>query len=176
MFDLDERAMMVDLSGLRAERGATLVVTCRETVASQVPEVPFDAPVEGTLTLTNLGSALRIEGRLETSVGLVCDLCATPFRYRLEASVQEEIERTGASEEASTIGLQAAADGELWLAVDALAREMLVLALPMAVRCRPDCQGLCGRCGADLRVQRCECDTETIDPRLAPLATLRMRR
>ena len=168
--------MMVDLRALRAERGATLVVTYHEAVASQVPEIPFDAPVEGTLTLTNLGSILRIDGRLETSVGFVCDLCATPFRYRLEAAAQEEIEWTDASEEASTIGLRAAADGGLWLEVDALARQMLVLALPMAVRCRPDCQGLCGRCGADLRIQRCECDTATIDPRLAPLATLRMRR
>jgi uncharacterized protein len=64
----------------------------------------------------------------------------------------------------------------LWLDVEALAREMLVLALPMTAYCRPDCQGLCGGCGADLRTGRCVCETPAIDPRLAPLAELRARR
>ncbi len=169
-------ALTVDLRPLRGERGASIVVACHDRVASHIAEIPFDEPVEGTLTLTNLGSLLRIEGRLATFVGLVCDLCATPFRHRLEAQVLEEIEWAGASEEASTIGVRTAADGGLWLDVEALAREMLVLALPMVVNCRPDCQGLCGRCGADLRAGQCECETSTIDPRLAPLAALRERR
>lgn len=166
----------MDLRPLQAERGATVVVTCHDRVASRVAEIPFDEPVDGTITLTNLGALLRIEGRLATSVGLACDLCATPFRHRLEAGVVEEVEWTGASEEATTIGLRVAADGGPWLDVEALAREVLVLALPMVLTCRPDCRGLCGRCGADLRDGKCECDTPTIDPRLAPLAALRERR
>ncbi len=176
MFGGGSGALTVDLRPLRAERGASVVLTCHDRVTSRVAEILFDEPVEGTITLTNLGALLRIEGRLATSVGLTCDLCATPFRHRLEAGVLEEVEWTGASEEASTIGLHVAADGGLWLNIEALAREMLMLALPMVVTCRPDCQGLCGRCGADLRDGRCECETPTIDPRLAPLAALRERR
>ncbi len=168
--------MTVDLRPLRDERGATMVVVVHQAVASHIPEIRFDEPVDGTLTLMNLGSVLRIEGRLDMPVGLVCDLCATPFRYHLEASVQEEVAWTGAPDDASAIGLRTAVDGGVWLDVEALAREMLVLALPMAAYCRPDCQGLCGRCGADLRTGRCTCETPAIDPRLAPLAELRPRR
>jgi uncharacterized protein len=159
--------MVVDLRQLRAEQGATLVVTCDERVSSQIADVPFAEPVEGELTLTNLGSVLRVTGRLGTHVELTCDRCARPFRYKLDASVQEELDWEGADGFITTDGQSVGLD------LHAIAREELVLALPMAARCRADCEGLCERCGADLRAGGCRCGPEAADPRLAPLAQLR---
>lgn len=159
--------MVVDLRQLRAERGATLVVTCDELVSSQIADVPFAEPVEGELSLTNLGSVLRVTGRLGTHVELTCDRCARPVRYRLETAVREELDWGGAD------GFIVADGQAVGLDLHSLAREALVLALPMTVRCRADCEGLCDRCGADLRGGACQCPPETIDPRLAPLAKLR---
>jgi len=160
-------AMVVDLRQLRAERGATLVVTCDERVSSQIADVPFAEPVEGELSLTNLGSVLRVAGRVGTHVELVCDRCACPFQFPLRTAVREELDWGGADgfilTDGQTVGLD----------LHALAREVLVLALPMSARCRPDCEGLCDRCGADLREGACRCDPEKRDPRLAPLAALR---
>jgi uncharacterized protein len=64
------------------------------------------------------------------------------------------------------------------LDVEALVRDALVLALPMAARCSTECRGLCPGCGADLRVEPCRCASENdvIDPRLARLAAWRGRR
>ena len=39
-------------------------------------------------------------------------------------------------------------------------REELFLALPQYVECRPDCKGLCPRCGANLNDGPCKCPPE----------------
>lgn len=153
--------MTVDLRPLRDERGATLVVACHETVPSQIAEVPFAEPVEGRLVLTNLGSVLRVEGHLATDVELTCDRCARPFRYRLEARVLEDFDWTEGDGPLTTEG------GTATLDVQALAREQLLLALPMVARCDEACEGLCDRCGAARG--ECNCREELADPRLAPL-------
>jgi uncharacterized protein len=36
-------------------------------------------------------------------------------------------------------------------------RETLLLEVPMTPRCRPDCRGLCPRCGANLNLGPCGC-------------------
>lgn len=143
--------MRVDLRALRAERGAALVVSYSEPISSGIVEMPFVDPVSGTLSLTNLGPSLRVEGRLVTRADLTCDRCAAPFRTVVEAPVREDLAWDGEE-------FLATAQGTAVLDVDALAREMLLLALPTPARCRPDCPGLCDKCGADLNAGRCACE------------------
>ncbi len=54
-----------------------------------------------------------------------------------------------------------------------LAREAILLDLPLAPLCAPDCQGLCPTCGADLNRGPCECAPVSGDPRWAALDVLR---
>ena len=51
-------------------------------------------------------------------------------------------------------------------------REQLILWLPMKPLCRPECEGLCLQCGANLNQVSCSCEPE-VDPRLASLKTIR---
>lgn len=51
--------------------------------------------------------------------------------------------------------------------------DALALELPLAPLCRADCAGLCPMCGTDLNQARCECRSESIDPRWAALDVLR---
>jgi uncharacterized protein len=48
-------------------------------------------------------------------------------------------------------------------------RQHLVLALPLAPRCRETCRGLCPQCGTNLNTGACSCDRREADPRLEPL-------
>jgi len=50
-------------------------------------------------------------------------------------------------------------------------REELLLATPRYVECRPDCKGLCPRCGANLNEGPCDCRAES-DPRWGALRQL----
>jgi uncharacterized protein len=49
-----------------------------------------------------------------------------------------------------------------------MAHDAVLLELPQAPLCRPDCRGLCPRCGADRNVEPCDCQ-EASEPRLAVL-------
>jgi uncharacterized protein len=54
-------------------------------------------------------------------------------------------------------------------------REELILAVPRYVECRPDCKGLCPRCGQDLNAGPCGC-SPGVDPRWAALEPLKGKR
>lgn len=62
------------------------------------------------------------------------------------------------------------------LSVEELVREQLLLSMPTSVLCKEECLGICQQCGADLNRETCRCEVETIDPRLAVLATLKRTR
>lgn len=58
--------------------------------------------------------------------------------------------------------------------LEPLAREVVLLGLPLAPLCREDCRGLCDRCGAELNQGPCDCPGRTPDPRWRPLDVLRI--
>lgn len=65
-------------------------------------------------------------------------------------------------------------DGEE-IDLEEVASEQLLLALPEYPLCRPDCQGLCARCGKNLNEGPCGCPREEwVDPRFAKLAQLKL--
>ncbi|MFQ8840665.1 MAG: YceD family protein [Clostridium fessum] len=37
----------------------------------------------------------------------------------------------------------------------------------MKVLCREDCKGICNRCGTNLNLRTCTCDTRSLDPRMS---------
>ena len=57
--------------------------------------------------------------------------------------------------------------------LEPMVREVLVLGLPMAPVCRPDCAGLCPTCGVDRNRGPCACPAGETDPRWAALDALR---
>lgn len=59
------------------------------------------------------------------------------------------------------------------LDLEPLARDTVLLELPLAPLCRDDCAGICPTCGADRNVAPCRCDEAARDPRWAALDTLR---
>lgn len=72
-------------------------------------------------------------------------------------------------------------DPEAWRIVESqidlapMVREAILLALPSAPLCRPDCPGLCATCGADRSEGPCRCRPEAGDDRWGALDALRGR-
>lgn len=61
-------------------------------------------------------------------------------------------------------------EGDL-LDLEPVLRDAVVLDLPFAPLCRPDCAGLCSECGADLNADPDHSHGEDVDPRWAGLAS-----
>lgn len=95
----------------------------------------------------------------------LCRRCLAPIGGRVEASFQELFEPRPR-------------DGETYplrgdrIDLGPLARESLLLELPLAPLCRDDCAGLCAVCGADLNAGACGCQPADVDLRWAGLEGL----
>ncbi len=59
------------------------------------------------------------------------------------------------------------------LDLEPLARDAVMLELPLAPLCREECRGLCPSCGANLAQGTCTCRHDAEDPRWAALDALR---
>ncbi|MDQ3979486.1 MAG: DUF177 domain-containing protein [Actinomycetota bacterium] len=95
-----------------------------------------------------------------------CRRCLTTLRGTVRAQFQELFEFDAREGESYPI------KGE-HIDLAPLAREALLLGLPLAPLCREDCAGLCPRCGADLNAGACGCRPDDRDPRWAALDVLR---
>ncbi len=58
------------------------------------------------------------------------------------------------------------------LLLEDVVREQVLLSLPSRILCKPDCQGLCPRCGQNLNQAKCSCSSAPADPRWNALAGL----
>jgi uncharacterized protein len=58
------------------------------------------------------------------------------------------------------------------LSLEDVLREQVLLSLPVRTLCKPDCKGLCPRCGENRNSQPCSCDEGPSDPRWQALAGL----
>jgi uncharacterized protein len=139
----------LDLDGLRLEsgEGRRLELPLRiepielggDTYA--VEPQPISARLDIS-RITGHGYALRI--RFDASLVGLCMRCLKPAQPSFTVDARE-ISQPG---EVDELDSPYVAHGVLDLS--AWGRDALVLALPPAILCRPDCAGLCAVCGADL--------------------------
>ena len=149
----------------------------RETLSVALPPLRFGGeeyvveptpiPVELEVQRATTGDLfrLRFSARLEGP----CIRCLAPAVVELVLDGREYEARDPSDDEE----LQSAylVDGEL--DVDAWARDLLALAVPDQILCRPDCAGLCPVCGKDLNLEPHEHEAVDVDPRWAALEALR---
>jgi uncharacterized protein len=135
--------------------------------------VPGDADVVVDADLEIVDGGVVVTGTVSSTWVGECRRCLRPVRGPLVAQVREIYERipfaaVGDGDDADTYPL---AGDTLDLAP--LARDAVLLDLPLAPLCREDCAGLCPICGTDLTDQPCDCAEPAGDPMWAALDVLR---
>lgn len=181
--------MELSIRSIQGERGASV----RAEFLQDVDQFDWDdilvahGPARVQVTATNLGGAIRLEGRLQLRVGLVCSRCTQEYVVDLDEPIQEFFVKDdpagsvsrwvdGVDDEAAgeASGDESMMDERRYsgdvLHLDDVLREHVLLAIPMKPVCREDCRGLCPTCGANLNAGDCGCAARVIDPRWAELA------
>lgn len=130
-------------------------------------EVPAGADVEARMTLTSFVGGITARGVLVVPWRAQCRRCAAEASGVLEAHVDERFRPGATPDDEDDYPLD---DESVDLAP--LVRDAVVLELPLAPLCRPDCAGLCATCGEDRNVASCRCQPER-DVRWATLDALR---
>lgn len=117
-----------------------------------------------------------LNGRLEAP----CDRCLRavplPVDLSFEAHlISAALDRANKNTELQSEDLDFSVfDDNGEIDVDELAREQLLLILPVQLLCGADCRGLCPQCGADLNAGECAgCATATHDSRWDALGALK---
>jgi len=163
---------MVDLRALDLRPGTV------RRVALDIPQPPLrmggqeyvvDPPAPPTeLELQGVPGGVYLKLRFEADVAGPC------FRCLEDASVHVAIDSSEYHEPGGGEDLRSDyVDGDE-LDVEAWARDALVFALPPKILCRPECAGLCPRCGERLEEGvGHQCGEEELDPRWEKLRSWR---
>ena len=130
---------------------------------------PVTEPVEASGTIRNTAGVLMMTGSLHTTIHGVCDRCAADFDAYVEFPIDVVLVTELSNEENEdewVFPLQADS-----VELEEIVRTVFVLNLDSKLLCKPDCKGLCCRCGKNLNDGPCNCQKE-IDPRFAALKQL----
>lgn len=109
-------------------------------------EYPFAGgvvPAQLDVSRTTSGHALRL--RVEARLEGPCMRCLVPSSFGFEVDAREVHQPGSGDEELESPYV----DGDE-LDLSAWSHDAIALALPQALLCRPDCQGLCPECGVSL--------------------------
>ena len=123
---------------------------------------------------------IRLKGTYAGRFRVPCARCIEPVDIPLSSEFDLIFRPIGADSEAPERSITAPETEigyyqEDSLALEDVLREQVLLALPVRTLCKPDCKGLCPRCGANRNLQPCNCDAGPSDPRWEALSGLRER-
>ena len=120
-------------------------------------------PLNLAVSVDRLADRITFRGTATTRIHEECPRCLTafeaPLSFEFTAFSERAGDRQGTPRELEEDGV-VVHDGRT-VALDEQVREQAMLARPMLVYCRPDCAGLCPRCGADRNQGPCRCEAAT---------------
>ncbi len=159
------REYQVSVAGLLRGSGqqqAFEIVSALEGLYVTSSKVDADQPVAVDGEVEAAGEGLLVSVRVRTRFHGECVRCLEPVSGDLEVEARELFREGETTEE--TYGF----NGEV-VDLSELIHDQVVMTLPAVPLCRPECLGLCQRCGKNLNLGPCGCDLERGDPRWAGL-------
>jgi uncharacterized protein len=121
---------------------------------------------------------IRLRGKFSGKFEVPCARCVEPVEIPLSSEFDLIFRPVGADSEATERSITAP-ETEIGyyqrdsLLLEDVLREQVLLSLPVRTLCKPDCKGLCPRCGQNRNSQDCSCDEGPSDPRWEALSGLR---
>lgn len=147
----------------------TLLVDVSRALKDPGQSYPFDATaeIEPLVVLDDLvrfsavslegemvgaGDSVRVSVSVEADVETRCSLCLEPVTLHLSAEIDALFAREPDPDDPDQYPL----DGYK-IETNDLAREALLLEMPLRILCKEDCKGICPSCGTNLNKAPCTC-------------------
>ena len=137
-----------------------------EDLAVVGTKVPDGAATELDIRIDAVNEGVVVKGTVRAPWVSECRRCLKPVEAVLESDVLEVFEDEPVEGETSKLDHDR-------IDLEPLAREAVLLGLPLAPLCKEDCAGLCAECGADRNVVDCGHGGEVVDERWAALGELK---
>ena len=163
--------MLLDLSKIIACPGASVPFTASVDLSDLRYGncYPVSEPVQASGSVRNTAGVLVMTGTIGTTIHGVCDRCAADFTSNVEFPL-DVVLVTELSNEENEDEWVFPLEGDS-ADLEDIVRTVFVLNMDSKLLCKPDCKGLCYRCGKNLNEGPCSCQKE-LDPRFAALRQL----
>lgn len=148
--------------GMRTTETVSVEAACFENGTGRF-KIISASPV--VFSFTNIEKdKVRVEGKADLLFQAACDRCLAEVPVAMSLSFKRIIAASGIEdEEADDLGFM---DG-CQLDTEAFLHDEFLVNWPVKILCRDDCKGMCPKCGQNLNMGDCGCDTFVPDPRMA---------
>ena len=163
--------MLLDLSKIMDSPGASVSFSTSVDLSDLLYGTccPVDEPVLASGSVRNTAGVLVMTGDIHTTIHGVCDRCAADFTQNVGFPINVVLVTELSNEE----------NEDEWVFplegdsadLEDIVRTVFVLNMDSKLLCKPDCKGICCRCGKNLNHEVCSCQKE-LDPRFAALRQL----
>lgn len=168
--------MQIDLTKILSQDGKTetfqglLDLDLFETKIGSF-DIVEKTPLE--LTIVNQGKqVLSLDGSCQVIVMVPCDRCLESVRVPISLHPVREIDmKISAEERVETLDEEDYIEGKI-LDADKLMHNEILVNWPIQILCQKDCKGICSNCGANHNQKSCDCDTDSLDPRMAAISDI----
>jgi uncharacterized protein len=159
---------VIDVRDLVDQPGSAKRVRVDEPVEglrTELAAVPDDERLEADLLLESVLEGILVRGSVGGRMRLRCARCLKEFERDFDVRMDELVAREPGPDDDYVL------PDDLMLDPEPMVRDAVVLQMPFAPVCQPDCLGLCERCGGDRNLGECLCGPD-VDPRWAALEAL----
>jgi uncharacterized protein len=135
--------------------------------------------VQGDVEFLRTPAGILVRANLSLVEREACSRCLKPLDERVDITFEEEFQslidpRTGQAMPVDERDPDAfLIDDKHTVDLNEAVRQYREVCLLMQPLCRPDCKGLCPRCGADLNEGECGCEQALVDSRWAGLTAFK---
>lgn len=131
--------------------------------------VPAGEPIELDVRLESVTEGVYVSGTVRAPLAGECSRCLEEVTDEIEVEIAELFAYPDSVTDETTDADELPRVVDERIDVEQTARDAVVLALPLAPLCRPDCPGLCPECGERRAELGPDHGHETLDPRWAAL-------
>ena len=163
--------MLLGLSKIIDCPGASVPFACSLDMRDLVfgTDKPVTEPVLAEGVVRNTAGVLMMTGKVTTCLHGVCDRCAADFTREVTLPLNVVLV-TELADEGNEDEWVFPLEGDK-ADLEDIVRTVFVLNMDSQMLCKPDCKGMCCRCGKNLNDGPCDCQKEP-DPRFAALRQL----
>lgn len=145
---------------------------------AEVASEGYRRAVAGEVHLLRTTRGILLRAKLRVEPEFECARCVKTFITPVDLDIDELF--AFARDPVSLAAIELDPDelhleDEQYLDASEAVRQYEVAARPMRMLCRPDCAGLCPRCGRDLNDGPCNCAADDTEPAWSALAELATR-
>lgn len=123
------------------------------------------ARVTGEVTLSE-GTKVSVKGEIEYDYSFLCDRCGSKSTMKVKSAFDEVFDINPGDEEFYQY------EGDR-LDMSTMLRDCVIFSIPQRRVCADSCKGLCGVCGTDLNINRCDCDDSQSESIVSPFEVLK---